>query len=368
MNKFSINSYDPDYVSPPGETLLEVLEERGISQAELARRMGRPSKTVNEIIKAKTAITPETSLQLEKVLDIPASFWDSREMYYRQYQIRKAEEEELNQYILWVDHFPIREMMKLGWIEHTKDKYEQLIRLLRYFGIASPNQWLEATYSTNYRKTNAFQSDSYALSAWLKQGEKQAQDIYTNNFDKDRLMTFIYNEFRGYTLLEPSLFQRLLVEKCSEVGIALVFVPQLKKTHVSGAARWLTPNKALVQLSLRYKTNDHFWFAFFHEVGHIILHGKRRISLTIDKGEKEMEEKEADNFASEALISQELFDQFVKENVKSGLVSKNSVLTFANSIGIAAGIVVGRLQHEKYIDYKQLNGLKEKFEWNYSER
>lgn len=363
MNNLNVNSYNPDYVSPPGETLLEVIEERGISQAELARRMGRPSKTVNEIIKAKTAITPETSLQLEKVLDIPAGFWDNREMHYRQYLIRKAEEEKLNQHLLWVDNFPIREMMKLGWIESTKDKYEQLINLLHYFSIASPNQWTEATYTTNYRMTEAFQSDIYALSAWLKQGEKQAQDIYTNTFDKERLLKFVYDEFRKYTLLTPNIFQSLLVEKCSEVGIAVVFVPQLKKTHVSGAARWLTPNKALVQLSLRYKTNDHFWFAFFHEVGHILLHGKRRISLTMNKGEKEIEEKEADNFASEALVSQELLDQFARKNVNNRLVSKNAILAFAKSIGIAPGIVVGRLQHGNYIDYRQLNGLKEKFEW-----
>ena len=73
------NEYRPSEVSPPGDTLKEILDDRGLTQAELAERMGRPKKTINEIIKGKAAITPETALQLELVLGIPASFWTARE-------------------------------------------------------------------------------------------------------------------------------------------------------------------------------------------------------------------------------------------------------------------------------------------------
>jgi HTH-type transcriptional regulator/antitoxin HigA len=68
------NEYHPDYVSAPGETLLETLDTIGMSQAELAKRMGLPVKTINKIIRKKAAITAETALQLEQVLHIPASF------------------------------------------------------------------------------------------------------------------------------------------------------------------------------------------------------------------------------------------------------------------------------------------------------
>lgn len=85
------NQYTPDYVSPPGETLLETIEEQGLSQAELAERMGRPKKTVNEIIQGKASITPKTALQLERVLGVPSSFWINREQQYRQYQTELAE-------------------------------------------------------------------------------------------------------------------------------------------------------------------------------------------------------------------------------------------------------------------------------------
>ena len=82
------NEYYPDYVSPPGETLREILEDRGVSQAELAIRTGRPKKTISEIVNGKAAITPETALQLELVLGIPADFWNAREQHYREYLAR----------------------------------------------------------------------------------------------------------------------------------------------------------------------------------------------------------------------------------------------------------------------------------------
>ena len=85
------NQYNPDYVSPPGDTLLDVLEERGMSQAELAERTGRPRKTINEIINGKTAITPDTALQLERVLSIPAQFWSQREQNYQDFLARQRE-------------------------------------------------------------------------------------------------------------------------------------------------------------------------------------------------------------------------------------------------------------------------------------
>jgi HTH-type transcriptional regulator / antitoxin HigA len=83
------NSYNPDYVSHPGETLVEILSEKSMSQAELARRLGRPKKTVNEIIQGKSGITSDTALQLEKVLGIPAGFWVNRQRYYDEYLAKK---------------------------------------------------------------------------------------------------------------------------------------------------------------------------------------------------------------------------------------------------------------------------------------
>ena len=86
-----IYTYEPDFVTPPGVILEEKLEELGMSQAELAERIGRTKKTVNEIIKAKAPLLPETAIQLERVLGIPARFWTNAEANYRQWVARQEE-------------------------------------------------------------------------------------------------------------------------------------------------------------------------------------------------------------------------------------------------------------------------------------
>src|SRR5438876_12392081 len=115
MNDVLKNQYLPDSVSSPGETLLEVLSTRGMSQAELAERTGRPTKTINEIVKGKAAITPETALQLERVLGVPASFWNNLEQNYQTALARAAERQRLERQIKWLEGIPVRSMIDLNW-------------------------------------------------------------------------------------------------------------------------------------------------------------------------------------------------------------------------------------------------------------
>src|ERR1700730_12597922 len=131
------NEYHPDNVSSPGETLFETLENLGMSQAELAKRMGRPVKTINEIIQKKAAITAETALQLEQVLHIPASFWLKREQQYREALARLAEEERLKSWVEWLKDIPIRIIMQRGWIPACKNKSQQVLEALKFFGVGS---------------------------------------------------------------------------------------------------------------------------------------------------------------------------------------------------------------------------------------
>ena len=175
MTNILRNEYQPDYVSPPGETLLETLETIEMSQAELAKRMGRPTKTINEIIQGKTAITAETAVQLEQVLRIPASFWLTREQQHREFLARAAEAEQLKSWTFWLKELPIREMMKRGWIPTVKDKAEQVLEALKFFGVASPDAWRSIWESKEivYRKS-ALESHFGAVMAWLRQGELRA--------------------------------------------------------------------------------------------------------------------------------------------------------------------------------------------------
>jgi HTH-type transcriptional regulator / antitoxin HigA len=175
------NAYFPTDVSPPGETLRELLEERGIAQADLAVRMGRPKKTVSEIVNGKAAITPETALELELVLGVPATFWNARERDYRTWLARREQEQRFAHECEWAKLFPLRAMTKLGWLPSTRDKASQVRSLLEFLGVNSSEQWSEIfrSYQVAFRHSTAFKSDVYALSAWLRAGASYAERVNT---------------------------------------------------------------------------------------------------------------------------------------------------------------------------------------------
>jgi HTH-type transcriptional regulator / antitoxin HigA len=149
------------------------------------------------------------------------------------------------------------------------------------------------------------------------------------------------------------------------VGVALVLTPELKGTHLSGAVRWVSSNKVLLQLSLRHKSDDQFWFSFFHELGHILRPGRHAnfIDSTerADLDERQLAaEEDADLFARGTLIPQTEYDEFVSQRNYSGAAIKQ----FSKDLGVASGIVVGRLQRDGYVHPAQLNSLKRALRWN----
>lgn len=353
------NEYMPDYVSPPGDTLIETLESLDMSQTELAKRMGRPIKTINEIIKGKTAITPETALQLEKVLRVPARFWNNRERLYRECVAREMEQAQLREDLTWLKGLPVSEMIKHGWISKEANKVKQFATVLQFFGVAGVEQWRKIWTEplVAYRESHVFKSRLGALSAWLREGELEAQQqecsLYKKAAFKERLSVI-----RALTKEpDPDRFVPLLVTLSAQAGVAVVFIPELQGVKVSGATYWLTAHKPVIQLNLRYKTNDHLWFTFFHEAAHILLHEKRLIVEDLD-GKRELED-EANTFSGNFLIEQKEYQRFVR----SRKFSKASVSTFAEKVDIAPGIVVGRLQHDQYLPFTHLNDFKIHYTW-----
>jgi HTH-type transcriptional regulator/antitoxin HigA len=346
------NEYTPDVVSVPGETLQEVLDERGISQAELANRTGRPKKTINEIIQGKTAITPETALQLERVLGVPAAFWTNLEASYRANLARTSERAELKRHVEWIERLPVADMIRQGWIRRLPDEVDQLQELLSFFGVASPLRWEQMLKATSFRKSSAFEIDMGALTAWLRRGEVEGRRIVCSPFDKAAFRE-VLDRARALTRAPLTSVFRELQQRCAGAGVALVVVPELPRTRVNGATRWLSKDKALIQLSLRYKREDVFWFSFFHEAGHIVLHGKREVFVDGEPGDSD-HEREADAFASNTLIPSGPYRRFVRRTT----FPKASVLELALAVGVHPGIVVGRLQHDRVIGFNKLTDLR----------
>jgi HTH-type transcriptional regulator/antitoxin HigA len=354
-------TYEPDYAIAPGETLLETIEALDLTQKELAQRMGRPLKTINQIIKGTAQIMPETALQLEKVTGIPASFWNNAEANYRESLARLAEQKQRQSQISWATRFSYTKMVGLGLVPAETEKPLRVEALLNFFGVASPTQW-EETYGTlcgAARESGAYETDLGDLSAWLRAGELRARTCECLPYQKEHWLATL-QQIRAMTSQNPAKVWPEVVRLCAEAGVALVLVPELPKTHVYGFTRWLTPQKALIQLSLRYKTDDLLWFTFFHEAAHILLHGKRDIFME-KRGVNSPKETEANEWAGDFLIPPQEWKTFL-----SALPAKPTatpISTFAQKLGIAPSIPLGRLQHrEKRIPPSSFNHLKHQLE------
>lgn len=361
MTKQIQNQYIPDVVSPPGETLLELLESKRMSQAELADRTGRPKKTINEIVKGKAAITPETALQFERVLGVPASFWISREQGYRESLARAKEAIALENEVDWLDQIPYKALCKLGWVQIRHERSHQVEELLRFFAVASPTSWEDVwrnVATAGFRQSPSFASEPGAVAAWLRRGEIEAAKQDCAEFDKEEFKRALA-QVRSLTRDTPRDIASELKSLCNPVGVAVAFVPEIPGTKLWGAARWLSNNCALIQVSLRYKTDDHFWFTFFHEAAHVILHSKREFFLDEDGQDTPQKELEANAFARNWLVPDFKYRQFCRR----GAFNCTAAERFAHEIGVSPGIVVGRLQFDGRLDRKFCNQLKREVSW-----
>jgi plasmid maintenance system antidote protein VapI len=331
-----------------------------MTQNELAARMGRPNQAICDIINGRKAITAETALQLERVLGVPASFWNNREAQYRDTLARQEEQTRLKNHLDWANAFPVAKMIQRKWLPTVAPGVAQVRSLLDFFGMASPDEyeshWQKCQLS--FRRAQV-PEDRNAVTVWLRRGEILAQHAEVSDYDSTKFRS-VLNQIRSLTRLSPPEFYPQLTTLCASAGVVVVFVPELPGVPVSGVTRWLTPRKALIQLSLRYKTADSLWFSFFHEAGHILLHPKKAIFLD-DSGQSANtpEECEADAFAADTLITPSDWRTFVA----SGDFGWPAITAFAEKIDIAPCIVLGRLQHEKKLPWKTHSARKVRLKW-----
>jgi len=350
--------FQPDYALPPGCTLKEALDERGMSQADLALRTGLAEKTVSQIINGIAPITVETSEKLELATGIPAGFWNRREIAYRESLARAEETQKLALDADWLEEVPVEILAGRGYVERFADEAAQVREVLRFFGASSVEAWraLWAQPLVQFRGLGAQPKKPGYLAAWVRTGEVEVQGIPCQAFSAQQFKETL-NDVRALTREAASAWQPKLTSACAAAGVVVVFTQEIPGAHVSGFTRWLTKDKALIQLSLKYKTDDQLWFTFFHEAGHILLHGKRAVFIEDSEGGDSEEEREADLFARDWLIPPSYRTRLPL------LKSKATIQSFARELGIAPGIVVGRLQHDGLLDRRFCNDLKVRLRW-----
>ena len=244
-----IHAFKPDYAVHPGEYLAEVLEARELRKSDLADRLGVSVKHVSQIINRKEGVSADLAVRLERALGVSANIWSNLNADYSLFMARSREAGELRSRKSWLREFPVRDLIKAGWLPDLEDRGTLLEKLLEFFGISSPDQWL-AYYDqrqTCFRKSGAFRDHLPHLASWLRIGELLAAGREVEAFD-GKTFKEVLLEIRALSCEKPARFVPEMENLCARAGVVLVFVPEVGRTHVSGATRWLTPEKALLMI------------------------------------------------------------------------------------------------------------------------
>lgn len=352
------SSYDPDYAVPPGETIEEMIDGLGMNQQELSVRLGLSAKHVNQVIRGHASLTHETAIALERVLGVPAGFWLNREAIYRERLAKIEEKKRLEADLDWLKQIPVKDLIKRKAIEPTSDKPELLGRVLAFFGVSSTAAWDEYwdRFKVAARRSKCLETDRAPLAVWLRLGELGAQQIECAPFNRSRFKRAA-DSIRKLTIAEPHEFVPKTRELCAKAGVAFVLVPEMKGVPWHGASWWHTSSKAIIELNLRGKGEDQFWFSLFHEVGHIVEgHSKKEVFVN-DDSEDDPREREANEFARRFLIPSECMAQIAG-------CTKEQLLALADEAGISPGILAGQYQRltGKY-NYPWIHDMIRRFDW-----
>lgn len=355
-------NFQPDWFSKPGDTLLTLMEQRELSSEALARQIGRSQAVVQGLLSGAVPVDQGIAEALAKFVGGTPSFWRTRQTKYHEALERAASAVPPDRGSKWLEQFPHKDIANYGWIDRSNSR-ENLVRAyLAYFGVSTPEEWSEryerSMRDTAFRTSPTFSSKLGAISAWLRRGEIEAASISCANWNPGRLQKTL-EQLRTLTRAKsPAYFLPRLRTLCAAAGVAVVFVRAPSGCAASGATRFVTPDKAMVILSFRYLSDDHFWFTFFHELGHLLLH---KPSLTFVDGEPGVSgglEAEANSFAANVLIPPERVEELMDLPARS-----KQIMRFAYSVGISSGIVVGQLQHRGLLEQNQMNRLKRRFNW-----
>jgi Zn-dependent peptidase ImmA (M78 family)/plasmid maintenance system antidote protein VapI len=357
------SKFEPDWFSCPGQTLAAMMASKGLSHLDLADRLAESPEIIAGLLEGTVSINKDLAQNLAENFFGTSSFWLKRQAKYEAQLEYFAVSLPADTANAWLKRFPSKILKGAGIDGSRSAKANRLKELLKFFSVATPDEWGRSygnlTLNLALRNSSAFPTDLGALSIWLRQGEIEATKFLTAKWQRSEFKKQI-NEIRILTWKKsPVEFLPRLRQICANVGVALVILPAPVGCRASGAVRFLNDEKAMMLLSFRHLTNDQFWFAFFHEMGHLCLHDSNQIFVDIENDQSSEIEREANNFAANALIPLDRIEELEALTARAG-----SIIKFARSVGVAPGIVVGQLQRRRIIAHSRLNALKRRFNWD----
>ena len=257
----------------------------------------------------------------------------------------------------------MRDMKKFGWVKIAdNDLNSNLAACLQFFGVANVSEW-RTKYrgmmsAVSFRTSLSFESQPGPVLSWLRYGELKAAEVDCEPWNAKTFRSALPKIRKLTRNRDPNSFLPILKKICAEGGVGLVIARAPTGCHASGATRFIANNKAMILLSFRYLSDDQFWFTFFHEAGHLLLHSHKALFIEDGSDVNQDEESQANHFSEDILVPSEF-----KQAVMDVPLTKLAIIKFAVKLGISRGILVGQLQHMKRLAPNQLNWLKKRFNW-----
>ena len=347
-----------EFIVSTGRIIKEYLDEQSISQKDLSFRTGISEKHISHVLNGSSRLTEEFALKIEKILDgITASYLLNYEAKYRESIARYDETAHLK-------NLNLKEIAKKF---HFKEVFQgldlplvdQAIEMLKLLKISAFENF-ELAYSNLSASFMQDGGEKAAIAVWINLCEKEIE-LQNKEIDEviydEKLLVSSLDKFK---LLANNEDIKKSIDSCrklcNKLGIYLVFCDAITNCKVRGALTTYN-NHPSIMLSGRFKTHDHIWFAFIHELGHLVKHyNKKDIIISFEDSEKseDAREQEANRFAREFFIDQQAYSAFIRKNQ----FSEEDIRVFAKSQSVLPGIVVARLQRDGIITYDKLNHMK----------
>lgn len=358
----NIKEYKDIYAFHPGCYLQDIIEEMEITQEEFAIRLGTTPKTISKIVNGEANLSKDIALKLSNMLGTSIDLWLNLQSTYDKKLLEIQNMRNFDEEKVILDYIDYNYFVNLGIVEKTRSSKEKIVNLRNYLVISNLKVLLQSEFLVNYRTATSTVSEKNIINSkvWLQTAINFGKKIKVNDFDAQKLENYV-PEIRSMTVKSPAQFMPRLREIFNECGVTFVLLPYLKNSNINGAVTWVNQNKVILALNDRRNYADTFWFSLFHEIKHVLQQKHKQLFISEIKNDlsslDDRLEKEANDFASDTLISRQEYKSFLEQKN----FSDEAIRAYAAKIGIQPGILLGRLQHDKKVSMNRGKMLREKY-------
>ena len=346
----------------PGETIADVLEERGITQVELAMRTGVTPTYVSNVIHGKKDISAKFAMALEYALGVKKSFWLNLQANYdaELLEINEAEtvteaEREAREHLNEI----VKYLRKIGRLPLGETKEESILSLRGTLNVSDISNIPRFAAVGAFRISENTAVDPFVLGAWIRlcqiAGEANSID---ERFELTRVPELV-DELKDVMLKHDGNIQKDLKNVMVRYGIDFSIAHHFTGAPVHGYVSLKRDGSYQMVVTIRRAFADEFWFSLFHELGHIVNGDISSGTKFVDDGSNPEMENRANAFASERLMQNNSYREFIE----AADFSLQSIERFAESQRVMPYMVIGRLRRDKHLSYYQYNDHMLRYKW-----